>query len=163
MELKSTDDVMQLVRPNKDINEEKIAIMEVQLKDHLDKMEQCAEEGKISEAQELDQQVERIKKEIHMLREDVNPLFKQEKQMEVCQICGSFLIVDSAGGHRADFHFEGKQHIGYAILREQVKTLTEKYSRRGAYYDRARPQQYRNRSRSRSPRRHASSYGRRHA
>lgn len=36
----------------------------------------------------------------------------QEKQMEVCQVCGAFLIVGDAQ-QRIDDHLTGKQHLGY--------------------------------------------------
>ncbi|XP_026461153.1 LOW QUALITY PROTEIN: luc7-like protein 3 [Ctenocephalides felis] len=48
----------------------------------------------------------------------------QEKQMEVCTICGAFLIVGDAQ-QRIDDHLMGKQHLGYARLREAVEELTE--------------------------------------
>lgn len=35
----------------------------------------------------------------------------QEKQMEVCTICGAFLIVGDAQ-QRIDDHLMGKQHLG---------------------------------------------------
>ena len=36
--------------------------------------------------------------------------------MEVCEICGAFLIVGDAQS-RIDDHLMGKQHMGYAKLR----------------------------------------------
>lgn len=36
----------------------------------------------------------------------------QEKQMEVCEVCGAFLIVGDAQ-QRIDDHLMGKQHVGY--------------------------------------------------
>lgn len=38
----------------------------------------------------------------------------QEKQMEVCPVCGAFLIVGDAQ-QRIDDHLSGKQHVGYDI------------------------------------------------
>lgn len=35
----------------------------------------------------------------------------QEKQMEVCEVCGAFLIVGDAQ-QRIDDHLMGKQHVG---------------------------------------------------
>lgn len=40
----------------------------------------------------------------------------QEKQMEVCDVCGAFLIVGDAQ-QRIDDHLQGKQHMGYARLK----------------------------------------------
>lgn len=36
--------------------------------------------------------------------------------MEVCEVCGAFLIVGDAQS-RIDDHLMGKQHVGYAKLR----------------------------------------------
>lgn len=48
----------------------------------------------------------------------------QEKQMEVCQVCGAFLIVGDAQ-QRIDDHLTGKQHLGYAnYLYKQQFLLT---------------------------------------
>jgi hypothetical protein len=49
-------------------------------------------------------------------------LAPQEKLMEVCEICGSFLIVGDAQS-RIDDHLLGKQHMGYAKLRVAVEEL----------------------------------------
>lgn len=39
----------------------------------------------------------------------------QEKQMEVCPVCGAFLIVGDAQ-QRIDDHLSGKQHVGLVIV-----------------------------------------------
>lgn len=41
----------------------------------------------------------------------ISELGHQEKQMEVCEVCGAFLIVGDAQ-QRIDDHLTGKQHIG---------------------------------------------------
>lgn len=46
----------------------------------------------------------------------------QEKQMEVCKICGAFLIVGDAQS-RIDDHLMGKQHVGYARIRATVDEM----------------------------------------
>lgn len=43
----------------------------------------------------------------------------QEKQMEVCEVCGAFLIVGDAQ-QRIDDHLMGKQHMGFARLKAAV-------------------------------------------
>ena len=47
--------------------------------------------------------------------------FREEKMMEVCDICGAFLIVGDAQS-RIDDHLMGKQHMGYAKLRNCLGT-----------------------------------------
>lgn len=46
----------------------------------------------------------------------------QEKQMEVCDTCGAFLIVGDAQS-RIDDHLMGKQHMGYARLRSAIEEI----------------------------------------
>ena len=41
------------------------------------------------------------------------------KQMEVCDVCGAFLIVGDAP-QRQDEHLMGKQHAGYAQVRAEI-------------------------------------------
>ena len=42
--------------------------------------------------------------------------------MEVCDVCGSFLIVNDAAS-RLEEHISGKQHVGYAKLRDALEQL----------------------------------------
>lgn len=46
----------------------------------------------------------------------------QEKQMEVCEVCGAFLIVGDAQS-RVDDHLQGKQHVGYAKIKSTLDDL----------------------------------------
>ena len=46
----------------------------------------------------------------------------QEKQMEVCEVCGAFLIVGDAQS-RVDDHLMGKQHMGYAKIKTAIVEL----------------------------------------
>lgn len=48
-----------------------------------------------------------------------------EKQMEVCEVCGAFLIVGDAQ-QRIEDHLMGKQHLGYSKLRNAVEEMHEK-------------------------------------
>lgn len=47
-----------------------------------------------------------------------------EKQMEVCEVCGAFLIVGDAQ-QRIEDHLMGKQHLGYSKLRQAVEEIHE--------------------------------------
>ena len=48
----------------------------------------------------------------------------QQKAMEVCDVCGAFLIVGDAQ-QRIDDHLLGKQHVGYARLRSAVDKILD--------------------------------------
>ncbi len=45
--------------------------------------------------------------------------------MEVCEVCGSFLIVNDAQA-RIEEHVAGKQHMGYAKLRQALEDIRKK-------------------------------------
>jgi len=44
------------------------------------------------------------------------------KEMEVCTICGSFLVVGDIP-QRVEEHISGKQHMGYAKVRETIDSI----------------------------------------
>lgn len=54
-----------------------------------------------------------------------NDFTSTEKQMEVCEVCGAFLIVGDAQ-QRLEDHLTGKQHMGYSRLRKAVDEMYEK-------------------------------------
>lgn len=64
----------------------------------------------------------------------------QEKQMEVCEICGAFLIVGDAQ-QRIEDHLTGKQHLGYSKLRKAVEELHEKRQKEREEEDRRREEE----------------------
>ncbi|KAL1781291.1 luc7 3 isoform X3 [Sigmodon hispidus] len=55
--------------------------------------------------------------------------------MEVCEVCGAFLIVGDAQS-RVDDHLKGKQHMGYAKIKATVEELKEKLRKRTEEPDR---------------------------
>ena len=42
--------------------------------------------------------------------------------MEVCEVCGAFLIIGDAQT-RVDDHLQGKQHMGYAKIKSTIEEL----------------------------------------
>lgn len=44
------------------------------------------------------------------------------KEMEVCHICGAFLVVGDIP-QRVEEHVSGKQHMGYAKVRDTIENL----------------------------------------
>lgn len=48
-----------------------------------------------------------------------------EKQMEVCEVCGAFLIVGDVQ-QRIEDHLMGKQHLGFSKLRKVVQEIHER-------------------------------------
>lgn len=65
-----------------------------------------------------------------------------EKQMEVCEVCGAFLIVGDAQ-QRLEDHLTGKQHMGYSRLRKAVDEMHEKRKQERDEEDRQRDEERR--------------------
>lgn len=107
------------------------------INDKITKLVREAEEagirGDVDQAQNLMGLCEKLKEDKETLIKQYescgfNFSETQEKQMEVCETCGAFLIVGDAQS-RIDDHLMGKQHIGYTRLRkalEDHKKNTEK-------------------------------------
>lgn len=66
-----------------------------------------------------------------------------EKQMEVCEVCGAFLIVGDAQ-QRIEDHLTGKQHLGYSKLRKAVDEMYEKRKKEREEEDRSREEERKN-------------------
>lgn len=109
--------------------EEKRTLLDLKIKEKLLLIEAFGEEGKIQEAQDLSAEVDRMRLEVDALlkQEADNPLFRLEKRMEVCQTCGAFLIVGDAL-KRIESHFEGRQHTGWARVRQTLQELRPKFA-----------------------------------
>lgn len=87
------------------------------------KAEILGSEGKVEEAQGVMKLCDQLKKERYHLENldstKQDQITAQAKQMEVCPVCGAFLIVGDAESRQRE-HLLGKQHMGYA----QVTVLT---------------------------------------
>ena len=143
LEVRPNDPSVTNVHSTNDETEEKRILLDLQLKELLTKIETCGEEGRIREAQELTIQAETFKLELDQLKGSVdyeNPLHKLEKRMEVCTVCGAFLVMNDAP-KRIGAHFDGRQHSGWVKVREAVESFRQKwssYQRRDSRKDRDR-------------------------
>ena len=85
--------------------------------DLVEKAEKLGNEGKVEEAQGVMKLCEQLRKERYHLENMSNDrqdhISQQAKQMEVCPVCGAFLIVGDAESRQRE-HLMGKQHMGYA-------------------------------------------------
>lgn len=109
-------------------NEEKIQVLTDKIEGLLQQIEELGSEGKVEEAQGMMKLVEQLKEERELLKSSTSTIESfaaQEKQMEVCEVCGAFLIVGDAQS-RVDDHLMGKQHMGYAKIKNTVEELKEK-------------------------------------
>ncbi|KAG8196066.1 hypothetical protein JTE90_007806 [Oedothorax gibbosus] len=112
-------------------NDEKANVLTERINGLLITVEKLGCEGKVEEAQGIMKLCEQLKEEREALRKtsEANHWYQtaeiaaaQEKQMEVCEVCGAFLIVGDAQ-QRVDDHLMGKQHVGYARLKEAVEEI----------------------------------------
>ncbi|XP_074638785.1 luc7-like protein 3 [Acropora palmata] len=104
---------------------EKIMMLTEKINSLLEQVEQLGCEGKVEEAQGVMKLCEQLKSEREMLQmqsRDLNLMSAQEKQMEVCEVCGAFLIIGDAQT-RVDDHLQGKQHMGYAKIKSTIEEL----------------------------------------
>ncbi|XP_045896722.1 luc7-like protein 3 isoform X2 [Micropterus dolomieu] len=113
-------------------NEEKSQVLTEKIEDLVVQIEELGSEGRVEEAQGMMKLVEQLKEERELLSSTpstIESFAAQEKQMEVCEVCGAFLIVGDAQS-RVDDHLMGKQHMGYAKIKSTVEELKEKLRRR---------------------------------
>lgn len=124
--------------------------------DKISKLVKEAEEagtrGDVDQAQQLMTLCEKLKEDKETLIKQYESCGltvsdNQEKQMEVCETCGAFLIVGDAQS-RIDDHLMGKQHIGYARLRKAL----EDHKKNIEKYDDGRKSKKKSRSRDRDRR-----------
>lgn len=113
-------------------NEEQISLLSEKINELVTEAEQTGIQGNVEQAQGLMKLCDQLKEERETLRRQnenshwsatVELAVAQEKQMEVCKVCGAFLIVGDAQS-RIDDHLMGKQHTGYGRLKGAVQEIT---------------------------------------
>lgn len=116
-------------------NEDQIALLTEKINNLVAEAEQMGIQGNVEQAQGLMKLCDQLKEEREALRRQnenshwsatVELAVAQEKQMEVCKVCGAFLIVGDAQS-RIDDHLMGKQHTGYGRLKAAVDEILKKH------------------------------------
>ncbi|KAG5896965.1 hypothetical protein JTB14_024811 [Gonioctena quinquepunctata] len=114
-------------------NQEQIQLLNERINDLEAEAEKAGTDGNVEQAQGLMKLCDQLKDERDNLRKQLdNGQFTataelaaaQEKQMEVCEVCGAFLIVGDAQ-QRIDDHLMGKQHMGFARLKAAVDEVSD--------------------------------------
>lgn len=112
-------------------NTEQINLLSEKINNLVSEAEQMGTQGNVEQAQGLMKLCDKLKEEREQLRKQndnshwqqtADLAAAQEKQMEVCDVCGAFLIVGDAQS-RIDDHLMGKQHMGYARLRSAIEEI----------------------------------------
>lgn len=118
----------QTVENNAETQEKRARVEELKEKINtlIKQAESLGEAGNVDEAQKTLESCEKFKTECKMLEMQLDSsLHGDQKQMEVCEVCGSFLIVNDAQS-RVEEHISGKQHMGYAKVRAALEELRKK-------------------------------------
>uniref|UniRef100_A0A915JVQ5 Luc7-like protein 3 n=1 Tax=Romanomermis culicivorax TaxID=13658 RepID=A0A915JVQ5_ROMCU len=84
---------------------------------------------RVEEAQSVVQMMEELREERDRLQQNFESPSNELRSMEVCDICGCFLVMNDAQ-HRLDEHFTGKQHLGFAKIKVTVDELLRKRQER---------------------------------
>lgn len=114
-------------------NQEQVKLLSEKVTALLREAEEAGSCGNVEQAQGLMKLCDRLKEEKEqLLKQQENSHWSmtaelaaaQEKQMEVCPVCGAFLIVGDAQ-QRIDDHLSGKQHVGYFKLRQAYEEMNE--------------------------------------
>ncbi|KAL1283490.1 Luc7-like protein 3 [Trichinella pseudospiralis] len=107
----------------KNRNDEKFRILSEKVAALHAQAEQLGAEGKVEEAQSVVKMAENLANELDQMTKELEQLPAIEmKLMEVCDTCGCFLIVGDSP-HRLEEHLTGKQHVGYAKIKETIDMM----------------------------------------
>ncbi|KAI8887271.1 LUC7-domain-containing protein [Backusella circina FSU 941] len=117
-----SDDKMAEIR--KEEREEKMVLLDVKIKELLQKVEEAGEEGRVQEATDMQKEVEKLQEELTHIKENTDGANKAEKRMEVCDVCGAFLVTNDSSD-RLEAHYQGKQHQGYLKIRDTIEQMKQ--------------------------------------
>ncbi|KAI9478767.1 MAG: hypothetical protein EXX96DRAFT_539833 [Benjaminiella poitrasii] len=108
----------------KEEKEERMVLLDIKIKEMLQKVEEAGEEGRVKEATDLQADVDRLQQELKDLQNNVDYNGKPEKRMEVCDVCGAFLVTNDSSD-RLEAHYQGKQHQGYLKIRDTIEKMRQ--------------------------------------
>jgi len=114
-----------------DLEDEKVKAMTEKINELMENAERLGCQGLIDESQSVLRLCDQIKEERRQYANQVSGIspivyssLKDEKLMQVCEVCSVFLIIGDAQC-RIDDHLSGKQHVGYKKLRDTYKERQE--------------------------------------
>jgi hypothetical protein len=106
-------------------NAEKIALLTERVNVLLQEAEEAGCAGDIEKTQGLLKLCDTLKEEREQLKStEVSHPWNPDKAMQVCEVCGSYLIIGEAQ-HRLDDHIMGKQHMGFAVSYYNCYTIAQ--------------------------------------
>ncbi|KII67640.1 Luc7-like protein 3 [Thelohanellus kitauei] len=92
----------------------------------LKKIEEMGTKGSVEEATYAMQDVEEMRNELNSIaqRSSTTTKFGYDREMEVCAVCGSLTLVNDLPSRFED-HLNGRQHVGFSKVRQQVKLMND--------------------------------------
>jgi len=94
--------------------------------------ERLGEEGQIDESMKAMAAADQLRQQRDLLMRRAETgatgVFIQERQMQVCPVCGAFLQISDVADGRILAHNQGKQHIGYLKIRDTIATVRVCYN-----------------------------------
>uniref|UniRef100_A0A6P7GIA4 Luc7-like protein 3 n=1 Tax=Diabrotica virgifera virgifera TaxID=50390 RepID=A0A6P7GIA4_DIAVI len=113
-------------------NQEQIKILNEKIEDLEAQAEQAGIAGNVEHAQGILKLCDQLKEDRDIILKHSETQVSltaelasaQEKIMEVCEVCGAFLIVGDAQ-QRLEDHLMGKQHMGFTKLKSAVDEISE--------------------------------------
>ena len=105
--------------------QEKIDVIDSEIKKLLREIEILGEKGDIEECERLTDEVTNLRKSKEdLMLVAVNPKLAS-KQMKLCEICGAKQTINDLE-KRNQSHFEGKLHTGFALIRIEYEKLQKR-------------------------------------
>uniref|UniRef100_A0A5S6QGN3 Luc7-like protein 3 n=1 Tax=Trichuris muris TaxID=70415 RepID=A0A5S6QGN3_TRIMR len=109
--------------------EEKIQVLSEKVTALQAQAESLGVEGNVEEAQKIIAMADELAEERDHCQKSFESPPGELKIMEVCDICGCFLIVGDSQ-HRLDEHLVGKQHLGFAKIKETLEAYEKEREER---------------------------------
>ena len=153
---KSMNDRMNQPNEIRDNLIDQIANLNEKINLFLEQAEAKGEEGLIDESEALFKEIEDMKSKKAELETQLE-MNMSKKQMTVCEVCGAMQSATDTD-KRLTTHLEGKQHMGYAKVRNCLAELKDKQQE---YYEKKEREGRRDRTPSPDGRRRARDYERR--
>merc|ERR1712187_480626 len=107
---------------------QQLAALKEEVSEKLKSAERSAEEGRYDESRNIVKDTEAVKRRIEDLEQKRYEKYRKE---DICEICGLIIDAEEAEAMKTGrgWHSNGKQHIGYNLIRQKLKELDEDSAR----------------------------------
>ena len=111
---------------------DKIAELKTEIEELHAQMEKLGEDGKVEESQAMLAKVTTLQEQktrFEQIRDDptrsIGGESREDHRLSVCSTCGGFIVIGDKNESRVQSHMEGKQHLGYMKVREDIEKLKD--------------------------------------